>query len=156
MKTVVFRAGMCALLIVTAASLAMAFPVKVTTAGGDSQTVTMCPDCGHPLACAQKGDYTIAVSADVQHAKQGGGTNFAVRLTDRNGAPVTNAVVTLVLSMTGHSHPPRTVRLRRGSGGRYSGSTTLQTVHMQGPWNVDVQVKSPKGDTVTQRFVFNR
>jgi hypothetical protein len=49
-----------------------------------------------------------------------------------------------------------TVSLRGGPKGRYAGTAPFRSTRMEGPWKVDVQVKSPKGDVVTQTFTFNR
>jgi hypothetical protein len=156
MNCILCRLILSALLLATTSTLALAYPVKVKTAGGESQTVIMCPDCSQPIACAKAGDHTVAFAADIDTPKGGGNVRFNVRLTDRAGAPVTNAKVAVVLSMTGHEHKPRTVPMRGGAGGRYSASTSFRAVDMAGPWNADVRITTAKGDVVTQRFTFNR
>jgi hypothetical protein len=156
MKRIFHRLTLSALLVAATSTLALAYPVKVKTAGGESQTVIMCPDCSQPLACAKAGDHTVAFAADIDTPKGGGNVRFNVRLTGPTGAPVTNARVAVVLSMTGHDHKPRTVTLQGGSGGRYSASTSFRDIDMAGPWNADVQITTAKGDVVTQRFTFNR
>lgn len=156
MKGYLYRLTLCGLLAAATAAAALAYPVKVKTAGGESQTVIMCPDCSQPIACAKAGDYTVAFAADIDTPKGGGNVRFDVRLTDRAGAPVTNTKVAVVLSMTGHDHKPRTLPLRGGVGGRYRANTSFRAIDMAGPWNADVQITTPKGDVVTQRFTFNR
>jgi hypothetical protein len=116
----------------------------------------MCPDCSQPLTCAKVGDYTISLATDIAHPKTGGSVSFRVGLTGPQGHPVTNARVSLVLSMPGHEHPPVTVSLRGGPRGRYAGTAPFRATRMEGPWKVDVQVRTPKGDVVTQTFTFNR
>jgi hypothetical protein len=49
-----------------------------------------------------------------------------------------------------------TVSLRGGRNGRYAGTAPFRATRMEGPWKVDVQVKTLKGDVVTQTFTFNR
>jgi hypothetical protein len=149
--------GLLVTLLVAALPLAaIAHPVKVYTKGGESQTVTMCPDCSQPIACAKAGDYTIAFAADIGTPKGGGNVRFEVRLTDRTGAPVTNTKVAVTLSMVGHEHKPKTLRMGHTGRGRYVVNTSFRTIDMPGPWTADVQVTTPKGDIVTQAFTFNR
>jgi hypothetical protein len=155
MKSVLSRMTLLALLATTPV-FAMAFPVKVHPAGGEGQTVVMCPDCNQPIACAKAGDYNIAFSADIDHPKNGGVVRFHVRLTDLQGLPVTNTRVALVLSMVGHEHQPRTLQLKGGRNGLYTATTSFRSIDMQGPWKADVQLKTPKGDVVTEAFTFNR
>jgi hypothetical protein len=155
MKTL-YRFALPLVIIAVTPALVSAYPVKVHTAGGESQTVIMCPDCNQPIACAKAGDYTVAFTADIDTPRNGGNVRFHVRLTDQNGAPVTNAKPTLTLSMVGHEHKPRTLHLTGDTTGRYTATTTFRTIDMQGPWKSDVQFKSPKGDTVSQSFIFNR
>jgi hypothetical protein len=156
MKRVFDRLAVPVLLLAATPALVLAYPAKVKTAGGQSQTVIMCPDCSAPIACARVGEYTIAFSADLDTPKTGGNVGFHVRLTDAKGAPVTNARVAVALSMPGHEHQPRTLPLKRGSGGLYSARTTFKSVEMPGPWEADVEVTTPKGDKVIQAFTFNR
>jgi hypothetical protein len=144
------------LLLVATPSLLFAYPLKVRPARGEGQTVVMCPDCNQPIACARAGDYTIALSGDVDPPNLGGNARFMVRLTDREGKAVTNAKVALVLSMPGHEHPPRTLAMKAEKGGRYAAATSFKTVRMEGPWRAEVRVTTPRGDTVVQPFTFTR
>lgn len=156
MKTALYRIVLPALLVATTPAMVLALPVKVRTAGGESQMVTMCPDCNQPIACARAGDYTVAFAADVLPPKYGSGMRFQVRLTDRQGLPVTKARVALVLSMPGHEHQPKTVPLKLERDGRYRGETTYRAAGMEGVWKADVKITTPKGDVVTQAFTFSR
>jgi hypothetical protein len=140
-----------ALLLATTPALALAVPVVVSTRGGGGpQTVIMCPHCGGPIACAQAGDYNINFSADAIQPKTGV-TRLYVGLTDRNGKPVTDAEVTLVLTMPAHHHAPVTVPASGGKQGQYVATTRLSP-HMSGDWVAEVQVTTPKGDKVTRAF----
>lgn len=152
MRIALQRFSLASLLLATAGSLALAAPLRVRTAGGEAQTVIMCPDCDQPIACARAGDYTVAFSANLESTRSGI-TQFLVRLTDRTGSPVSNLRVTIVLSMPGHGHRPRTVSTSGRRGGRYVASTVTR---MEGTWRADVRITSPKGDVVTQPFTFLR
>jgi hypothetical protein len=156
MKTQTFKSALPILLLASVPALVFAAPVKVRTEGSASQTVIMCPDCNQPIACAKAGDYNMAFAADIDSPKNGGNVRFGVRLTNQNGAPVTNAKVAVTLSMVGHEHKPRTLQMPGGRDGRYTAHTSFKSIDMQGPWKADVHVTTPKGDTVTQAFSFNR
>jgi len=114
----------------------------------------MCPHCGQPIACAQTGDYNINFSADAINPKTGA-TGLYVGLTDRTGKPVTNARVVLVLTMSAHHHGPVTLSASGGKKGEYVAATNLNP-HMRGQWTANVQITTPKGDTVTQAFNLER
>jgi hypothetical protein len=156
MQTYILRLALPVLLLASTSALSLAYPVKVRTEGGQSQTVTMCPDCSQPIACAKAGDYTVALAVDIDSPKNGGNVRLQSGLTNQGGAPVTNAKVAVVLSMTGHDHKPRKLQMHHTHGGQYLATTTFRSVDMAGPWNADVQITTPKGDVVTQRFTFNR
>jgi hypothetical protein len=145
-----------ALVVATVPALDLASSLGVHAAGSASQTVFMCPDCNQPIACAKAGDYTLAFAADIDHPKNGGTVRFHVRVTERNGAPVTNARPSVTLSMEGHAHQPRALPFRGGRAGHYTAVTTFRPIDIQGPWKADVQIKSAKGDRVSQSFTFNR
>ena len=151
MHTTLYRLTLAALLLVTTPTLALASWLRVRPAGGESQTVTMCPDCGRPIACAKAGDYTVAVSADMP-SKNSGIVRYFIRLTDAAGKPVTGTKVAVVLSMPEHKHQ-RIARATGGRRGEYTAETVLEP-HMIGEWKASVQITSPKGDVVTQAFNF--
>ncbi len=132
---------------------ANAAPLRVRTIGTDSQIITMCPECNAPLACAQVGDYTVGFSADLMSPKFGIAT-LGVRLTDRNGVPVTNARVTATLTMPKHGHSTKPITFKHAGRGKYTASTPR--LRMEGTWEAEVSVKNPKGDTVSQKFSFVR
>jgi hypothetical protein len=139
------------LMMMTIPAVALAVPIIVAPApSGGPQSVIMCPHCGGPIACAQAGDYNINFSADSIHPKTGA-TRLYVGLTDRAGKPVTDAKVTLVLTMPAHHHGPVTVPASGGKRGQYVATTNLSP-HMSGQWVADVQITTPKGDKVTQAF----
>lgn len=140
-------------LVLAASTVAIAGPLKVRSVGTDSQIITMCPECNAPLACAQVGDYTVGFSADLVNPKFGIAT-LGVRLTDKNGAPVTNAKVSATLSMPKHGHTTDPITFRHRGKGKYTGSTPR--LRMEGVWEAEVSVKTAKGDTVSQKFSFVR
>jgi hypothetical protein len=137
-------------------ALALAHPLKVRPAAGESQTVIMCPDCSQPIACARVGDYTVSFAAAVDHPKTGSSAQFNVRLADRDANPVSNLKVAVVLSMPGHEHQPTTVPMKAEKDGRYTATTSFKAVGMEGPWRAEVKITTAKGDVVTQPFTFNR
>jgi hypothetical protein len=153
MRNILYRHLLPSLLLVTTPALALASPLILKAAGGESQTVIMCPDCSRPIACAKVGDYTVAASAEMPH-KNMPIVHFYIGLTDRDGKAVTNAKVAVVLSMPGHQHPARTFQAKGGKHGQYEAVAELE-LHMVGAWKADVQITTPKGDVVTQPFTFS-
>jgi YtkA-like len=147
------RMLMAALLTATPA-LAKANPLKVGTAGGDSQIVIMCPDCGAPIACAKVGDYALVFSADLEDPKLGL-ARLTIRVTDKSGAPVNGLKVVVTLSMREHKHALRPMAATSlfGKGEYWVSTGQLQ---MDGVWNAEVAVTTPKGDTVKQVFTFRK
>jgi hypothetical protein len=152
MKTTLLRLSMLTVLLVLAGSAA-ASPLRVRTAGTKSQLVVMCPDCSQMITCAQMGDYLVGLSADLENPKFGL-ARFNLRVTDKDGAPVSNAKVALVLSMPEHGHASKPFTAKRAGKGKYVASTNALV--MQGAWRAEVALTTLKGDTVKQVFTFTR
>lgn len=154
MKTTLARWMLPALLLATAPVLAASRPLKVSAVGDGSAFVFMCPKCDAPIACAKVGDYTLAFSAGLRDPKLGV-ANLTVRVTDKSGAPVNGLKVVTTLSMRGHEHVllPMTATSFFGKGEYWATTGQLQ---MDGVWNAEVAVTTPKGDTVKQVFTFSK
>jgi hypothetical protein len=155
MNTTLYRMTLPALLLATTPSLLMAAPLKVGRVTGDTHcNVISCPHCGHAMAIAQASDYVINFAADSIHPKTGQ-ARFTIGVTDPAGKPVTDARVTLVLSMPAHEHGPRTVPVSGGKRGQYV-AVTFVTPAMRGQWTAEVKVTTPGGKSATQAFTFEQ
>jgi hypothetical protein len=143
------------LLLAMTPALVLAHPMRVRTAGSESQTVTMCPNCEQPLDCARAGDYRIDLAVDVQHRTNGGRARFEVSLNDRAGLPVSSSQVMLVLTMIGGEQPPRYLRMKAARSGRYTAETTFRPIDMQNLWRAEIKITAPKGDIVSQKFTLD-
>src|SRR5947209_8406187 len=103
-------------LVAILSTLVRAFPVRVQANASGPQSVNMCWDCSRSGACVGVGDYKVDLSADIEHPKNGGVVRFTARLADRQGLPVMNTRVLLVLSTVGSEREPRVLRMPGGSG----------------------------------------
>ncbi|MGV3722615.1 MAG: FixH family protein [Actinomycetota bacterium] len=134
-------------------SAALASPLKVKTQGTKSQTVTMCAECKGKVSCAQVGDYTIGLDANLEYAKLNS-TVLSVQVLDTARNPVTDARVVATLSMPNHKHGSnKPLTLKHAGHGRYIANTKLV---MTGAWRAEVAVTPASGDTVKQTFVITR
>jgi hypothetical protein len=154
MRHTLWGRALLALVLATTPALAKADPLKVGTGGGDSQIVIMCPDCKAQIVCAKAGDYNLAFSADVENPKLGT-ARLTIRVTDKAGAPVTGLKVVAALSMPEHQHAlqPMTATSPFGKGEYWISTGQLR---MDGVWNAQVAITTPKGDTVKQAFTFRK
>ena len=114
----------------------------------------MCANCSGAAPCAQVNDYRITLSADVDRPASSRSARFTVRLTDRLGQPVSDAIITLVLPSADRSAPPQVARLAGGQNGLYSATVTLKSDPLRDPILASVSVTTAKGDRVRQRFIF--
>ena len=81
-----------------------------------------------------------------------GNARFTATVTTASGAPVTNAQLTLGLSMPSMSMGGPTVPLRHQGRGVYVGSARLG---MAGPWQADVSLRQSGRAPVRTQFAFN-
>jgi hypothetical protein len=133
----------------------MAAPLKVGPAAGDTHSnVVKCPHCGQSIAVSQANGFTINFSADLIHPKSGT-ARFSIGVTGPNGTPVTDARVSVVLSMPAHHHGPITVAATGGKQGEYVATTGLSP-HMRGQWNAAVQITTSDGKSASQAFTFDQ
>ena len=139
-------------IVLLSASAVFATPLKVRTHGGGSQQVVMCPDCKSKITCAKAGDYLIGFTADLENRKTGAG-RVSVHVQDAQKKPVTDATVTVALSMPKHGHARKPIVLKHASHGRYDARTQFQ---MAGAWQANVEVTSHGGDTIKQAFSFSK
>lgn len=135
------------------AGAALAAPVNVRTEGTKAQTVIMCPDCRSKIACAGVGDYVIGLSVDLENAKLGSGT-LTAHVQDKSKHPVTDAKVSVALSMPDHKHGGKPIAMKHAGHGKYSAAA--QHLGMTGRYRAEVSVKTAGDDTVKQVFSFSR
>jgi hypothetical protein len=152
MKAAFSPRALPALLLAMTPALALASPLTVGRTS-TSQTVIMCPHCGTRIACAKAGDYTIAFAADLDDPQMGL-TQLIVSVTDKSGAPVKDARVSVTLSMPEHGHGLKPMTAIAHRNGQYYRSTFQ--LRMAGVWNAEVAVTTARGDTVKQAFTFRR
>jgi hypothetical protein len=145
--------GAATLAAVVAAGAVAAGPLKVTTPGAKSQSVLMCEDCKSKVACAKAGDYTVGLGVDQDNPKLGGG-RITVHVRDAAKNPVSDAKVTVALSMPEHQHGGKPVALKHQGHGKYV--ATVNNLGMSGTYKADVAVTTSGGDTVKQSFGFTK
>jgi hypothetical protein len=136
------------------AAPAVAFSTTLDGIRSGPQSVTMCANCSGSAPCAQVNDYRITLSADMDRPASRRSARFTVRLADRLGQPVTDALVTLVLPSADRSAPRQVARLTGGHNGLYSAAVMLKSDPLRDPMVAIVSVTTAKGDRVKQRFIF--
>jgi hypothetical protein len=135
------------------AGAALASPMKVRTEGTKSQSVLMCKDCSAKAACAKAGDYVVGLTVDLENPKVGSGRIIA-HVQNQEKQPVTNAKVTVALSMPDHKHGGKPIALKHDGHGKYVAAT--QHLGMAGRYHAEVAVTTAGGDTVKQTFSFTK
>ncbi|MFN3653366.1 MAG: FixH family protein [Armatimonadota bacterium] len=135
------------------AGAAFAAPMKVRTAGTKSQSILMCEECQAKMSCAQVGDYLIGLNVDLENPKLGAG-KIVAHVQDKQKQPVTNAKVTVALSMPDHKHGGKPITLKHESHGKYVAKSNR--LGMSGNYRAEVAVKTSGGETVKQVFSFTK
>lgn len=135
------------------AGAALAAPMKVRTEGTKSQAVIMCKDCSAKAACAKAGDYLVGLTVDLQSPKHGTG-RIVAHVQDKGKQPVTDAKVTVALSMPDHKHGGKPIVLKHEGHGKYAIGTNR--LEMGGRYRAEVAVTTAGGDTVKQVFSFTK
>lgn len=97
------------------------------------------------------GDLTIRLQTSPTPPRAGN-TRFTATVQTASGAPVTNANLSLGLSMPSMSMGGPTIPLRHQGGGVYVGTAKLS---MAGPWQADVSLRRSGKAPVRTQFAFN-
>jgi len=96
------------------------------------------------------GAFVVSIAFTPTPARTGNNTLDAL-VTDAQGQPVSDAIVSFDIDMTNMSHGKNVIAAQAAGGGHYTGKLFFM---MPGPWRVIVSV-SGGGETGTARFDFN-
>jgi hypothetical protein len=130
-------------------STAVALAVFMVAISGCGVSAPPSPGSSTPSSAAssrQAGPYTVSLVGAPNPAVRGINT-VEIMVADANGKPVSDAKVTLDMSMTNMNMGKYTVVATSAGSGRYTGSITYS---MAGPWRITVSVEQagqPKAST---------
>jgi hypothetical protein len=88
-------------------------------------------------ALQEAGNLLVSLSINPYPPSGGGSTDFVVNLTDANGQPVSDATISLDLTMPEMWMPPNQLNMVAGDAGKYQASGYFT---MRGLWRIEVVI----------------